>query len=150
MLFANKGGADVMLMRIQLPRFSPAMAGGTLVDWMRGEGEPVRYGDDLCEIAVENVKRLRRTASARMSLKTLNRKARFMDKSDLLVSYVVTSADEGTLRRIEARPGDFVSVGDTLAYLDVAGDAPEGEDPALVARVVVNLKDDLVGKEPSD
>ncbi|MEO5834670.1 MAG: dihydrolipoamide acetyltransferase family protein [Nakamurella sp.] len=93
-----------------MPKMSMTMETGELVSWLKQEGDVIRTGDVICEVAT--------------------------DKVDMEVESTV----DGTIARIVARPGDTVPVGQPIAFIsteaddlmaglfDPAPDAPD--DPA--------------------
>jgi hypothetical protein len=112
---------------------------GKVVKWHRQVGDSFAYGDSLCEIAVTEVERLHRQLSGRQALGTRKPKRnRVRTMSGILVVYVVTSMETGTISKIVAEEGEEVSRGDLLALLDTGDDHGTGH-ASNPARVVVNL-----------
>ncbi|MGI6876786.1 lipoyl domain-containing protein, partial [Amycolatopsis sp. 3B14] len=70
-----------------MPKMSMTMTEGTLVTWHKSEGDEVRAGEVVCEVAT--------------------------DKVDMEVE----APADGTLARIVAQPDDVVAVGEPIAYL---------------------------------
>lgn len=75
-----------------MPKMSMTMTEGTLVTWHKSEGDEVRAGEVVCEVAT--------------------------DKVDMEVE----APADGTLARIVAQPDDVVAVGDPIAYLATAAE----------------------------
>lgn len=90
-----------------MPKMSMTMTEGTLVTWHKAEGDEIRAGDVVCEVAT--------------------------DKVDMEVEATV----DGSLARILAQPEDVVAVGEPIAYLtttedgllDGLFDTPPTEEP---------------------
>jgi pyruvate/2-oxoglutarate dehydrogenase complex dihydrolipoamide acyltransferase (E2) component len=66
------------------------MTEGTVVQWLKAEGEPVSEGDDLVEVTTDKVNAL------------------------------IASPSAGVLTRILATPDQTVAVGSVLAYIEPA------------------------------
>jgi pyruvate dehydrogenase E2 component (dihydrolipoamide acetyltransferase) len=75
-----------------MPKMSMTMETGELVSWLKKEGDQVRQGDVICEVAT--------------------------DKVDMEVESTV----EGTIARIVAQPGDTVPVGEPIAFISTEAD----------------------------
>ncbi|MFD4250106.1 dihydrolipoamide acetyltransferase family protein [Amycolatopsis thermoflava] len=75
-----------------MPKMSMTMTEGTLVTWHKSEGDEVRAGEVVCEVAT--------------------------DKVDMEVE----APADGTLARIVAQPDDVVAVGEPIAYLTTAAE----------------------------
>jgi len=118
-----------MNLRIVLPQFSAAIDDVIVVKWHKSVGDSVAYGDVLCDVEVQEVKRLRRSISAL----SRRRDEPVYGKLDVRVPYRMTSLDSGVVVSIAAADGAQVSVGEVMAALKAEGDG-EGE-----ARTVVNL-----------
>jgi pyruvate dehydrogenase E2 component (dihydrolipoamide acetyltransferase) len=89
-----------------MPKMSMTMTEGTFLVWHKAEGDPVRQGDVVCEVAT--------------------------DKVDMEVEATVS----GTLTRLVAAPEDVIPVGEPIAYVaseteDLLGDLfdPPGAEP---------------------
>jgi hypothetical protein len=128
-----------VILRLELPRLAAAMDHGKIVKWHKQVGETFGYGDSLCEIAVSEVDRLQRQLSGRQAIRSKKpKKTRVRTMTGLLVVYVLTSMETGTVRQILAQEGAEVNRGDVLALLD-SGDQQGTGTAAAPARVVVNL-----------
>ncbi|WP_435582164.1 dihydrolipoamide acetyltransferase family protein [Amycolatopsis thermoflava] len=75
-----------------MPKMSMTMTEGTLVTWHKSEGDEVRAGEVVCEVAT--------------------------DKVDMEVE----APADGTLARIVAQPDEVVAVGEPIAYLTTAAE----------------------------
>jgi hypothetical protein len=119
------------------------MTEGTLVEWHKGEGDEISYGDELCDIVVEEVTRLRRRLSARIAVGDRSAgKARYRTLDGVAVRFRLVSAEVAILHRIVAPPGALVEEGDLLGVLGWRDEAVEIGDidrSTPSARVVVNL-----------
>ncbi|MEU0507606.1 dihydrolipoamide acetyltransferase family protein [Amycolatopsis sp. NPDC006125] len=114
-----------------MPKMSMTMTEGTLVAWHKSEGDEVRAGEVVCEVAT--------------------------DKVDMEVE----APADGTLARIVAQPDDVVAVGEPIAYLATAaedllaglfdGPAPEPEPepvPTAPRRVAAEPAPPPAAREP--
>ncbi len=126
-----------MKLSIEFPPISPAIESGTVAKWHKQVGEAVAYGDDLFDIAIEEVTRMRRSLSARVKKPS---KAKYRKLSDVSVMYRVTSMDSGTLSHIDAPEGASIAVGDVVAQLDVGGS--DGDASARTSFNLVNQGSD--------
>jgi pyruvate/2-oxoglutarate dehydrogenase complex dihydrolipoamide acyltransferase (E2) component len=138
-----------MITKLAVPVVDPSMQGGKVLRWHKREGDAIAFGDALCELAVDEFAVLRRTARATL----LARGRRGKLKNDLeqregvYFEVVLTSSDHGVLRKILAKEGDRIALGDLLAVVTTAdhgelnGSAADwGAAPDM--RVVVNKKSD--------
>lgn len=121
-----------MKLSIEFPQISPAIEGGTVSHWHKRVGDQVSYGDDLFDIAIEEVTRMRRRLGAKVRKPS---KAKYRKLSDIRVIYRVTSMDTGTLSDIAAPEGTPITVGDVVAHLDTG----DGSESTAVARTTFNL-----------
>jgi len=122
-----------MKLSIEFPPISPAIEAGTVVKWHKAVGDDVSYGDDLFDIAIEEVTRMRRSLSARVRKPS---KAKYRKLSDISVLYRVTSMDSGTLSDVNAPEGTPIAVGDVVGHLDSGGNDSEA---TAQARTTFNL-----------
>lgn len=129
-----------MRLQLLLPRLSAATAEGTLALWHKEVGDDVAYGDELCDIVVQEVTRLRRRLSARLAVGEgrASRKAKYRKLDGVTVRFRLVSAEVGQMSEIVTAPGAVVKEGDLLAVLG-SGAEHEGDPPLGTARVVVNL-----------
>ena len=88
---------------IEMPKLSDTMTEGTLVKWLKQEGDPVAMDESIAEVE---------TDKATMEMQ---------------------SFDEGTLYRIYVKEGEAVPLGARLAMLLEEGEAPPAEGDELVA-----------------
>ena len=85
-----------MAQDIVMPRLSDSMEEGTILHWLKSPGEQVELGEELVEIET--------------------------DKANMV--YEADSA--GTLIEIVAEEGDTLPIGDVIARVGEAGEAPSG------------------------
>ena len=89
--------------RVVMPALEMAQETGTLLRWLKQEGEPVQRGEPLMEIETDKV--------------TLE----------------IEAGGSGVLAQVSAAPGDVVPVGQVIALLLAEGEAAEGVAPASSA-----------------
>src|SRR5512142_2265619 len=90
-----------MAERIIMPKMGMAMETGTILRWLKREGDPVRKGEPLLEIETDKV------------------------------SMEVEAEADGVLLRIVRRDGEVVPVIETIGWIGAAGEAlPDGVAPA--------------------
>lgn len=77
---------------LTMPKMSMTMEEGTMVSWLKSEGDSIKSGEPVCEVAT--------------------------DKVDMEVE----SPFDGILARITAFPDDVVKVGDPIAYVTTDAD----------------------------
>lgn len=109
-----------MLMKLEMPLIDPSLRGGSVLKWLKREGEPFQFGEEICLVAVDEFAALRRTARATL----LSGRKRRALKSDLEIRQgkvylrvALTSSDSGFMRKIIADDGDPIAVGDLLAVV---------------------------------
>ncbi len=83
-----------------LPKFDMLMEHGTIVRWLRSEGEEVRAGEPICEVMTDKV------------------------------NMEVEAPASGILTGIRAKPGDVVPVTEVIAYILEPGESPPAGTPA--------------------
>lgn len=139
-----------MITKLEVPAVDPSMVGGKMLRWRKREGDAIAFGEEICELAVDQFAVLRRTGRATL----LTGRRRNKLKSDLearegvYFEVVVMSREQGFLRKIVAGEGQRIAIGDLLAVITTAeedelvGNLDSwGAAPAL--RVVVNRKDEM-------
>jgi pyruvate dehydrogenase E2 component (dihydrolipoamide acetyltransferase) len=85
---------------IVMPRLSDSMEEGTILKWMKSEGDEVQLGEELVEIETD--------------------KANMVFEADAA----------GTLIEIVAQEGDTLPIGEVIARVGEAGEAPSGDGAA--------------------
>ncbi|MDD9955651.1 MAG: 2-oxo acid dehydrogenase subunit E2 [Anaerolineaceae bacterium] len=94
--------------RVVMPALEMAQETGTLLRWLKQEGEPVQRGEPLMEIETDKV--------------TLE----------------IEAGGSGVLAQVSAAPGDVVPVGQVIALLLAEGEAAESVAPASSAALTPN------------
>ncbi|MCY4022310.1 MAG: 2-oxo acid dehydrogenase subunit E2 [Anaerolineaceae bacterium] len=94
--------------RVVMPALEMAQETGTLLRWLKQEGEPVQRGEPLMEIETDKV--------------TLE----------------IEAGGSGVLAQVSAAPGDVVPVGQVIALLLAEGEAAPGFGPASPAALTPN------------
>jgi hypothetical protein len=133
-----------VILRLELPRLAAAMDRGDVVKWYKHPGDQVGYGDHLCEIEVGNVDRLQRQLGARHAIRVKKPgKAKIRSSGGgVVVRYLLTSKETGSIGQILATEGTEVRQGDLLALI-VSGDPEDAATSTNPARVVVNLAEQM-------
>jgi hypothetical protein len=121
-------------MKLVLPYFNRMFPGGYAHRWCKREGDWVDYGEELCEVRVEEA-RVTKTVGAlkpvaewlQQSKQAAGHSAGSMQEGNYkswrcVVLLRVISSDVGYLRRIEASPNDYREVGEMLAWLTTEND----------------------------
>ena len=131
-----------MILRVDLPRLSAAMEGGTLIRWHKNVGDTVAFGEDLCDIQVEEVRRITRRlgplAAVRGKVKTGYRTT----KGGVAVRFRLSSMEQGVLAKILAPVGSRLESGTSLALItgtDGLASKPPEVANLHAARVKVNV-----------
>jgi pyruvate/2-oxoglutarate dehydrogenase complex dihydrolipoamide acyltransferase (E2) component len=101
-----------------MPFVDKTVERGSVHRWHVGEGDPINFGTDVCDLLITEVKRLKR--SERGDEVAIQR-VRFLVR--------ITAAEPATLRLIRAERGSDVSVGDLLAIVSTEPAEPVGEVP---------------------
>ena len=81
-----------MATEVILPRLGQGMESGTIVRWLKSEGEPVEKGEPLFELDTDKV------------------------------TQEVEAEADGVLLRVDATEGAEYAVGDTLAWIGAEGE----------------------------
>jgi hypothetical protein len=140
-----------VLLRVTVPSADPSLRSGRLTQWHVKEGDPISFGDYLCNIAIDHFIALQRTKRATLLGSTSKRRQRRIhDGYDAregrgMVRMNLRSAERfATMGRILVSAGDRVAVGQPVAVL-VVGEEPTSwdataDDADLVeARVSVDV-----------
>lgn len=138
-----------MITKLAVPVVDPSMQGGKVLRWHKGEGDTIGFGEEICELAVDEFAVLRRTARATLLARGRRNKLKndLEQREGVYFEVVVTSSDHGVLRKILAREGDRIAIGDLLAVVtttdhgELSGSVAEWRE-APDMRVVVNKKSD--------
>jgi hypothetical protein len=150
-----------------MPYYSRMFGGGRITKWLKVEGERIDCGDALFEFQVEEV-RVTKTIKAGNPREWLQQMAMLMKGNpeaaarpvpttagqgefnsfkswEAVVILRVHSSDQGFLRRICAREGEYREVGGLLALVTLEETEPLDEPNtagAGVLRVVVDMTDE--------
>ena len=133
-----------MLFKLVMPRADKTVRKGFVARWLKSEGDPVNYGEDLLEVVVDDIRMLKRFGKPGriLSSKLKIRKASY-SRRNAEIRMRITASDMGVMRKIYAGEGDGWEPGDTVALLTTNGDeAVEARESQLAEaaefRVVVN------------
>jgi pyruvate/2-oxoglutarate dehydrogenase complex dihydrolipoamide acyltransferase (E2) component len=130
-----------------MPLIDPSLRGGSVLKWLKREGEAFAFGEEICVVVVDEFAALRRTARATL----LSGRKRRSLKSDLEIRQgkvylrvALTSSDSGFIRKIVADDGDPIAVGDLLAVVSttdngVLDGTVDDWKAAPTMRVVANM-----------
>jgi pyruvate/2-oxoglutarate dehydrogenase complex dihydrolipoamide acyltransferase (E2) component len=138
-----------MILRVTVPAADAAFRGGFIAVWHKAEGDPIEFGDDLCDVAIDEFMALQRTKRATLlgSTKKL-RTRRIKDgysfregRGQVIIR--LTSAESGVrLASVLVSEGGRVEIGSLVAVLCAAdGDELGDIDTAPDARIAVNIPD---------
>lgn len=136
-----------MIAKLEMPLVDRALQRGVLVRWFKAEGDAVTYGDDMCEVAVDEILVLKKRKDARIlaanpatvaSREAIGEGHRIRSRKKVPIRLRLTSSDTGFLRRILVREQDRVEIGDLLAILSTTADEPVDATGAFSFRVVAN------------
>jgi len=138
-----------MITKLAVPVVDPSMQGGRVLRWNKQEGDAIAFGDEICELAVDQFAVLRRTGRATLLSGRRNKKLKsdLEQRDGVYFEVVLTSSDDGILRKIVADEGDRIAIGDLLGVIAAEGDgdlegSTEEWNAAPLLRVVVNRKMD--------
>ncbi len=141
-----------MILKVQVPAADAAFRSGVVAKWHKQEGDTVLFGDDLCDVAIDQFMALQRTKRAALlgSASKLRRR-RIKDAYDLrdgrgVVHMRLTSAEGGVvLGKIIIAEGGRVDIGGVVGILadDTISTPPETAEIAAAAeaRIAVNMPD---------
>ena len=134
-----------MTARLEMPFVDRSVQRGVLAQWYKAEGDPVAYGDDICEVVVDEILVLKKTKDARAlaAEPTAKRAAvgegqRLQNRKHMTYRLRLTSSDSGILRRIVVREQERLEIGDLLAVLTTTADEPVDDGKAFSFRVIHN------------
>ncbi len=138
-----------MILKVSVPAADAAFRGGYIARWHKRVGDAVEFGDDICDVAIDEFMALQRTKRASLLGSTSKlRKRRVKDGYDLRegrgqVTIRLTSAEGGVrLHEVIVPEGGRVQIGSLVALLSPEGDgSPADLEGAPDARVAVNMPD---------
>lgn len=130
-----------MILKLEMPYFDRQVNRGSIIKWHKTEGDFIQYGDELFDIKVEEITKLKRVKEGQ---------ARTVDivkgtLTGLEFTIRVISSDMGFLRKIEAQEGDVREIGDVVAAVSTSQD--EDVDTNAIAnapafRVIANVAEE--------
>jgi pyruvate/2-oxoglutarate dehydrogenase complex dihydrolipoamide acyltransferase (E2) component len=138
-----------MILKVTVPAADAAFVGGWIQTWYKSEGDPIEFGDDLCDIAIDEFIALQRTKRATLLGSTSRlRKRRVKDVYDLREGrgqalLRLTSAESGVLLgKVFVAEGERIEIGSLVAVLSSSGEAVSDDiETAPVARIAFNIPD---------
>ncbi len=136
-----------MILRIEVPG-DTAFRSGFVSAWHKSEGDTVAFGDDICDVAIDEFVALQRSKRAALLSSTSRRQKRkvkdgYSDRVGRGVAHVrITSAEDGLiLGRILVPEGERVEIGGVVGLLTRGQD--DMDSPAVAtapaARVTANV-----------
>ena len=138
-----------MILKVTIPAADAAFRGGYIIAWHKSEGDPVGFGDDLCDVAIDEFMALQRTKRATLLGSTSKwRTRRVKDAKNLRegrgqVTVRLRSAETDVLLgKVIVPEGGRVEIGSLIAVMsgadgDISGDVESAPD----ARIAVNMPD---------
>lgn len=142
-----------MLLKLSVPVGDAAFEAGFVAKWHKSEGDTIGFGDDICDISIDEFMALQRTKRATLLGSTSKwRQRRIKDGYDRregrgLVTIRITSSESGVkVGRIFVPVGGRIKIGTVIAALTGGDEELSSPDLAAVeaareARVIVNHPD---------
>lgn len=131
-----------MLLKLEMPQVSRMVDACTVDRWLCTTGDVVSPGDDLVQLKVEEITRMKHTNPQRLFRRSRRHQAETTSFREVSYLVRVTAVDRGVLRGIAASPGARVRLGTLLAVLSTGEGDPEpgAVDPSALStfRVVAN------------
>ena len=132
-----------MILKLEMPYYDRAVEKGSIIKWHKTEGDWINFGDDLFDIKVEEITKLKRVKEGQGKTTDMVKGT----VSGLEFTIHVTSSDMGFLRKVHAAEGAERAIGDVVAMVTTGAEEPCDVDEAAVAvapafRVVTNVADD--------
>lgn len=140
----------ILKMRVPAPDATfRAFKAGFVAKWHKQEGDTVAFGDDICDVAIDEFVALQRTKRATLLGSTSRlRKRKVKDGYDLRegrgeVRFRLTSAERsGTLSRIMIPEGGRIEIGSLIGVFSDEGRPDDAAiEAAAEARIVANIPD---------
>ncbi len=138
-----------MILKLAIPAHDQSLRSGRVLRWYKREGDHVGFGDDICDIAIDEFAVLRRTGRATLLARA--RRGRLRDdlevrQGKVYVEMRLTSSDQGVLRKIVAQEGDEIGPGAMIGLVVTGDETLDGPadrwTDATPMRVVVNTIND--------
>jgi hypothetical protein len=144
--------AAPLILKVLVPQSDPAFRSGYVATWHKNEGDPVAFGDHLCDIAIDEFMALQRTKRASLLGSTSRMKTRKLkDGYDRregrgVVHVRLSSSETGVvLGKIVVPEGGRVDIGQMVAVLSDAPDSADIDEASIAAaaaaRVAANMPD---------
>jgi len=138
-----------MILKVTVPAVDAAFRGGFIAVWHKHEGDAIAFGDDLCDVAIDEFMALQRTKRASLLGSTSKLRLRKLkDGYDLRegrgqVTIRLTSAEHGVqLGKVIVPQGGRIEIGSLVAVISgTNGDMSGDIDTAPDARIAVNIPD---------
>ena len=138
-----------MILKVTIPAADAAFRGGYIIAWHKSEGDPVGFGDDLCDVAIDEFMALQRTKRATLLGSTSKWRARRVKDARSLregrgqVTVRLRSAESGVLLgKVIVPEGGRVEIGSLIAVMSgTDGDTSGDIETASDARIAVNMPD---------
>jgi len=132
-----------MILKLDMPYYDRAVENGSIVKWYKNEDEWINFGDDLFDIKVEEITKLKRIKDGQAATTGMVKGT----ISGIEFHIRVTSSDMGVLRKIHAAEGDHRAIGDVVATITTSADEACDADEAQTAdapafRVITNVAED--------
>lgn len=134
-----------MHLKVVVPAYDAAFRAGYVAEWFKKEGDPVEFGEVLCDIAIDEFMALQRTKRATLlgSSKKL-RKRRITDGYDrregrgLVHMHIISSEANTKLGKILVSEGDRIEIGSVVGLLGTEGATSDLEEMPK-ARIAVDM-----------
>jgi pyruvate/2-oxoglutarate dehydrogenase complex dihydrolipoamide acyltransferase (E2) component len=139
-----------VILRMTVPTGDAAFRAGFIAKWFKNEGDPIGFGEDLCDVAIDEFVAMQRTKRATV-LGSISkaRRRKMIDRIDLRegrgqVTIRLVSGESGMrLGKVLVAEGERIEIGTLIAVLTSGDDAGLAGDVerAAEARIAVNMPD---------
>jgi len=120
-----------MILRLAMPFVHTSVEWGSVERWHVSAGDPIRFGTDVCDLVITEIKKLSRSAAGD---KITSQRVMFRVR--------ITASEPAILRQIQADRGSPVNIGDLLALVSTEPDELLELSPASpLLRVVADRLD---------
>ncbi len=134
-----------MIMKVVVPAHDAAFRAGYVAEWFKEEGDPVEFGEVLCDIAIDEFVALQRTKRASLlgSSKKLRRR-RVSDGYDrregrgLVHMHIISSEANMRMGKILVSEGGRIEIGSVVGLLGADGGNAD-LDAVPAARIAVDM-----------
>ncbi|MEM7330653.1 MAG: hypothetical protein AAF490_01085 [Chloroflexota bacterium] len=126
-----------MILNLEMPYYDRMVEQGTIITWHKQEGEFVNFGDDLFDVRIDEITKLKRVKQGQAHTTDMVKGK----KKGIEFTLRITSSDMGYLRKIDAAIGDVREVGQLVAIMTTTADETMTEinESAPAFRVVSNV-----------